>query len=69
MDGARNCGMGEDEPGRRMPTKKHVVKIVSACAKRNALAPADMPGLITSVHAALVSVEEHGTGGGAPPAS
>ena len=52
-----------------MPTKKHVVKIVSACAKRNALAPADMPGLITSVHAALVSVEEHGTGGGAPPAS
>jgi predicted transcriptional regulator len=46
-----------------MPDRGHVAKIVSAYAKRNALAADQLPALIATVHAALVSIE-----GGGPPA-
>jgi len=48
--------------GRAMPDREHVAKIVSAYAKRNALAADQLPALIATVHGALASIE----GGGQP---
>jgi predicted transcriptional regulator len=45
-----------------MPNREHVVKIVSAYAKRNTLAADQLPTLIATVHGALVGIE----GGGQP---
>jgi predicted transcriptional regulator len=45
-----------------MPDRAHVTKIVSAYAKRNQLPVDQLPALITTVHAALASIE----GGGQP---
>jgi predicted transcriptional regulator len=45
-----------------MPDREHVARIVSAYAKRHALAPDQLPVLITTVHGALVGIE----GGGLP---
>ncbi len=46
-----------------MADMEHVAKIVSAYAKRNTLAAGQLPALIATVHAALVSIE-----GGGPSA-
>src|ERR1700690_3155904 len=40
-----------------MPDREHVAKIVSAYAKRNALAADQLPALIATVHGALVGIE------------
>jgi predicted transcriptional regulator len=40
-----------------MPDRGHVVKIVSAYAKRHALAADQLPALIATVHGALASIE------------
>jgi predicted transcriptional regulator len=45
-----------------MPDREHVEKIVSAYAKRNALAADQLPTLIATVHGALAAVES-----GKPP--
>jgi predicted transcriptional regulator len=45
-----------------MPDREHVARIVSAYAKRHALAPDQLPALIATVHGALVGIE-----GGEPP--
>jgi len=45
-----------------MPDTEHVTTIVSAYAKRNVLAPDQLPALIAMVHGALARVE----GGGLP---
>jgi predicted transcriptional regulator len=45
-----------------MPDRAHVVKIVSAYAKRNTLAADQLPALIATVHGALASIG----GGGLP---
>jgi predicted transcriptional regulator len=45
-----------------MPDREHVATIVSAYAKRNVLAPDQLPALIAMVHGALARVE----GGGLP---
>jgi len=43
-----------------MPNREHVAKIVSAYAKRNTLSADQLPTLIATVHAALVSIEQGG---------
>lgn len=43
-----------------MPNTDHVAKIVSAYAKRNALAADQLPALIATVHGALAQIEEGG---------
>lgn len=47
-----------------MPDRAHVVKIVAADAKRNALTADELTGLIASVHTALADIE-----GGGPAAA
>jgi predicted transcriptional regulator len=43
-----------------MPNREHVAKIVSAYAKRNALAADQLPALIATVHGALAAIEDGG---------
>ena len=43
-----------------MPDRAHVARIVSAYAKRHALAADQLPALIATVHEALVGIEGGG---------
>jgi predicted transcriptional regulator len=53
----RDIGKREDNLEARMPGREYVAKIVSAYAKRNALAADQLPDLIATVHGALARVD------------